>query len=73
MISVVIFGVVCVLCLGWMFYMMTFKPRIWLELVKDERERKQEAHKRAMEKRAQLGKAVNVAAIVAQKLWKLKR
>jgi hypothetical protein len=33
-------GTACVVLVGWMLYMMTFRTDDWLRLVKDEQERK---------------------------------
>jgi hypothetical protein len=36
----ILFVILCVVCFGWMFYMMTFRTDDWLRLVKEDRERK---------------------------------
>jgi hypothetical protein len=43
----VLFVILCVLCFGWMFYMMTFRTDDWLRLLKEEEERKAKRHERA--------------------------
>jgi hypothetical protein len=40
------FVILCVVCFGWMFYMMTFRTDDWLRLVKDEQERKAKRQER---------------------------
>ena len=45
----ILFVILCVVCFGWMFYMMTFRTDDWLRLVKDEEERKAKRHERAKE------------------------
>jgi hypothetical protein len=42
----VLLGILCVLCIMWMFYMMTFKPEVWPRLVKDEEECKAKRQER---------------------------
>jgi hypothetical protein len=39
-------GTLIVLALGWMFYLMTFRTEVWLQLVKDEQERKAKRQER---------------------------
>ena len=60
----VLFVILCVLCFGWMFYMMTFRTDDWIRLRKEEEERKAKRHERA-------GNAFKGALFVAR--WWLKK
>lgn len=56
-------GIVCLLLIGWMLYMMTFRTDDWLRLVKDEQERKAKRDER-------IGKAIKGGAVLAKWLMK---
>jgi Tfp pilus assembly protein PilO len=43
----ILFVILCVVCFGWMFYMMTFRTDDWLRLLKEEEERKAKRQERA--------------------------
>jgi hypothetical protein len=43
-----LFVIGCILCFGWMFYMMTYRTDDWLRLVKDEQERKAKRREQAV-------------------------
>jgi hypothetical protein len=58
------FGIITVLLLLWMFYMMTFRTEDWLRLVKNEQERKAEAHKRR-------GQMLKGGFFVVRILWRI--
>ena len=40
------FVILCVVCFGWMFYMMTFRTDDWIRLHKEEQERKAKRQER---------------------------
>jgi hypothetical protein len=42
----ILFVILCVVCIGWWLYMMTFRTDDWLRLVKDEQERKAKRQER---------------------------
>jgi len=46
-IMTVLFVILCVVCFGWMIFMMTFRTDDWLRLLKEEEERKAKRHERA--------------------------
>jgi hypothetical protein len=43
----ILFVILCVVCIGWWLFMMTFRTDDWLRLLKEEEERKAKRHKRA--------------------------
>lgn len=56
-------GTACVVLVGWMLYMMTFRTDDWLRLVKDEQERKAKRDER-------IGKVVKTSVGIARLFMK---